>query len=203
VSNPPPDFQDFARLVLDALEAADIDYLVGGAVAVWAWAEARTTRDFDVVIDLPGERIVQFSEELRRRQMLLPPDVIIDIWMQPEGDLPLNAIHLDSGYKAELFLLRPNDAHRAVALKRRLLVDLGQPLGEVYVHSPEDLILYKLQYFALSHQTKHIRDIASVMAYLDTELDWAYIEQWVSTLNLAETWLDVCGQVDDMMKGNP
>ena len=201
MSNQSPDFQKFARLVIDALEAADVDYLVGGAVAVWAWAEARTTRDFDVVVNLTGDRIVRLSEELRQRRMLLPADVIIDILIQPEGDLPLNVIHLDSGYKAEFFLLRPNDQHRSVALNRRLIVDLGHPLGEIYVHSPEDLILYKLQYFALSQQTKHIRDIASVMAYLGDELEWAYIEQWVDLLDLAETWREVRQQVDDLMKG--
>ena len=34
-------FVAFARLVLDALEASEITYLIGGAVAVWAWGEPR------------------------------------------------------------------------------------------------------------------------------------------------------------------
>ena len=46
-------FADFMRLVLDVLEAADVEYLIGGAVAVWAWGEARTTRDFDLVVNIP------------------------------------------------------------------------------------------------------------------------------------------------------
>lgn len=37
------DFAHFVRLVLDALEATHLKYLVGGAVAVWAWGEVRTT----------------------------------------------------------------------------------------------------------------------------------------------------------------
>ena len=45
-------FEEFARLVLDALEATHLTYLIGGSVAVWAWGEPRTTRDFDVVIHL-------------------------------------------------------------------------------------------------------------------------------------------------------
>jgi hypothetical protein len=36
--------------------------------------------------------------------------------LQPDGDLPVNAIHLDSGHKAELFLLRMDDPFRAAAL---------------------------------------------------------------------------------------
>jgi hypothetical protein len=69
--------------------------------------------------------------------MLVPPDILLDLVLQPVGDLPVNAIHLDSGYKAELFLLREGDAFRSAALGRRQLVDLGPPLGEVFVHSPQ------------------------------------------------------------------
>lgn len=184
-------FTEFARQVLDTLEAANIDYLIGGAVAVWAWGEARTTQDFDVVINLPGERIVQLSQELAKRNMLVPPDVIIELLIQPEGDLPIHAIHMDTGYKAELFLLRDGDVYRATALARRRLVDLGPPLGQVYVHAPEDLILNKVHYFSLSEQTKHIRDIASIMLFVGDTLDFVYIDLWVERLDLTASWVQV------------
>ena len=70
-------FLDFARLVLDAVEAAQIEYLIGGAVALWAWGEPRTTQDFDLVIHLPGPRIRQLSQELEKRRMLVPPDILL------------------------------------------------------------------------------------------------------------------------------
>jgi hypothetical protein len=62
----------------------------------------------------------------------------------PEGDLPLNALHLHSTNKAEMFLLREGDEYRRISLSRRRLVDMGEPLGKVYVHSPEDLIINKV-----------------------------------------------------------
>lgn len=65
-------FVAFARIVVDAVEAAQLDYLIGGAVAVWAWGEPRTTQDFDLVIHLPGSRIRLLSEELEKRRMLVP-----------------------------------------------------------------------------------------------------------------------------------
>ena len=40
-------FGSFVRTVLDALEAANVSYLIGGAVALAAWGEPRTTRDLD------------------------------------------------------------------------------------------------------------------------------------------------------------
>ena len=109
-------FLDFARLVLDALDTAGIDYLIGGAVAVWAWGEPRTTQDFDLVIHLPVDRVHQLSKELEKRRMLVPADILLDLLLQSEGDLPVNAIHLDSGYKAEFFLLRQGDDFRVASL---------------------------------------------------------------------------------------
>lgn len=189
-----PTFEDFMRQVIDALVEAEIEYLVGGAVGLWAWGELRTTADFDLVIDMPVERITALSQALKRRNFLVPPDILLDNLLAP-GDLPVNAHHLDTGFKAELFLLRQGDALRASALYRRLLVDYGPPLGEVYVHSPEDLILYKLQYFSLSQQPKHIRDIASIVQTLGDELDTAYIQQWVERLGLGELWQEVWGKM--------
>jgi hypothetical protein len=188
------DFAEFMRLVLDALEAAEVEYMIGGAIAVWAWGEARTTRDFDLVVNIPFENIPKLSEELEKRDMLVPVEVILDLLTKMQGDLPLNAIHLYTGYKAELFLLRYNDPQRATALSRRRLVDLGPPLGPVYVHAPEDLILYKLHYFTLSHQPKHVRDIASMLETLGDTLDLAYLESWATRLNLMAVWREIKDQ---------
>jgi hypothetical protein len=193
-------FLGFARQVLDALEAAEITYLIGGAVAVWAWGEPRTTQDFDLVIHLPLNKVVKLSRELEARRMLVPPDILLDLLLMPEGDLPVNAIHLDSGYKAELFLLRDDDEFRAAALGRRRLIDLGPPLGNVFVHAPEDLILNKVAYYGLSQQEKHVRDIASILATLGQhELDWAYFDTWIIRLGLSDAWAEMNSEIDGML----
>ena len=190
----PITFVDFARLVLDAIEATELEYLIGGAVAVWAWGEVRTTQDFDLVIDVPGPKIMRLSQELEKRGMLVPPEIILDLLMMPEGDLPINALHLESPNKAEMFLLRHDDPYRRISLSRRRLVDLGPPLGEVYVHSPEDLIINKVYYFSLSYQTKHVRDIASIIAFCGDELEYDYITTWVTHLGVAEAWAEIQAQ---------
>jgi len=187
---------NFARLVVDALEAAGAQYMLGGALAVAAWAEARSTQDVDLVVSLPLERFQALSAELAKRDMLIPVEIILESYIENRADIPLNAIHIHSGYKAELFLLRPGDALRESAFARRALADLGEPLGTVYVHAPEDLILYKLRYFSLSQQPKHIRDIASILLALGAEVDRAYISTWVDQLGLTELWGEVQRQVD-------
>lgn len=98
---------------------------------------------------------------------------------------------MTSGYKAEMFLLKPGDALCESGLRRRRLMDLGPALGQVYVHSPEDLILNKLRFYHISQQTKHVRDIASIVLYQAEALDVAYIERWVQSLDLTDEWQEI------------
>ena len=191
-------FTAFVRLVLDALDAAGVDYLIGGAMALWAWGEPRTTADLDLVIDLPIESMAALSSELEQRAMLVPVDIMLDLLIEDRADLPINAIHMTSGYKAEMFLFKPGDALREAGLRRRQLVDLGPALGQVYVHSPEDLILNKLRYYRISQQTKHVRDIASIVLYQAEALDVAYIERWAQALDLLEQWQEIQQRVAEL-----
>lgn len=193
--DPQQEFGNFVREVLDALEETSVTYLVGGAVAVWRWGEASTTRDFDVIVDLPMEQMAGFSKALEARGMLVPVELMLDLYISP-ADLPINAIHVPTGYKLKVFLLRPEDVLRASALQRRLLVDFGPGIGEAYVHSPEDLILYKLRYYGLSGQTRHIRDVGSIVATVgDDSLEQDYLWQWIGRLELTEIWMEIRKQM--------
>jgi hypothetical protein len=183
------DITGFLKLILEALKASKVDYMIGGAIAEWAWGEPRATQDLDVVINLPIKSIGKFSKELEKRGMLVPADIILDTIAEDRADIPLNAIHMYSGLKADLYLMRDGDALRQSAFKRRVLVDYGSPIGKVFVHAPEDLIIYKLMYLGLSGQPKHARDIAAILKASKGKLDFKHIEEWVARLGLGATWV--------------
>lgn len=191
MTDQPLDITAFLKLILDALKASKVEYLIGGAIAEWAWGEPRATQDLDIVINLPVKAIGRFSKELEKRNMLVPADIILDTMMEDRADIPLNAIHMYSGLKADLYLMRDGDELRQSAFQRRLLVDYGPPIGEVYIHSPEDLILYKLMYLGLSGQPKHARDIAAILKAKKDQLDYGYIESWVVRLGLNSVWQEI------------
>jgi hypothetical protein len=191
----PLDITSFLKLILDTLSAAGVEYLIGGAIAEWAWGEPRATQDLDLVINLPIEAVGRFSKELEKRNVLVPVDIILDAIMEDRADIPLNAIHMYSGLKADLYLMRDGDALRQSAFQRRTMVDYGPPIGKVYVHSPEDLILYKLMYLGLSGQPKHARDIAAILRAKKDQLDFRYIEDWVTQLGLVSVWKELLDSV--------
>jgi len=196
MSNKVLDITGFLKLILAALKVAKVDYMIGGAIAEWAWGEPRATQDLDVVINLPIKSIRKFSKELEKRDMLVPADIILDMIAEDRADIPLNAIHMHSGLKADLYLMREGDALRRNSFRRRILIDYGPPIGKVYVHSAEDLILYKLIYLGISGQPKHARDITAILKANRDKIDFEYIQEWVMQLGLGSTWEELQGNIE-------
>ena len=189
------DIAGFLKLVIEALNAAGVEYLIGGAIAEWAWGEPRATQDLDLVVNIPIKSVNKLSKELKKRDMLMPPEIILGNILEDRADIPINAIHMHSGLKADLYPVREGDELRQSAFQRREQVDYGPPIGKVYIHSPEDLILYKLIYFGLSQQSKHSRDIAAILKSKKNELDMDYIEQWAARLGLSSLWREMLDNI--------
>ena len=196
MSNKVLDITGFLKLILEALKVSKVDYMIGGAIAEWAWGEPRATQDLDVVINLPIKSIRKFSKELEKRDMLVPADIILDTIAEDRADIPLNAIHMHSGLKADLYLMREGDALRQISFQRRVLIDYSPPIGKVYVHSAEDLILYKLIYLGISGQPKHARDITAILKANRDTIDFEYIQEWVMQLGLGSTWEELKGNIE-------
>jgi len=195
VKKKPLDLAGFLKLVIEALEAAGVEYLIGGAIAEWAWGEPRATQDLDLAVKIPIKSINKLSKELEKRDMLVPAEIIMDAVVEQRADIPINAIHMYSGLKADLYPVRDGDELRQSAFRRREQVDYGPPIGKVYIHSAEDLILYKLIYFGLSQQSKHSRDIAAIIKSKKDDLDLDYIEEWVARLGLSSLWKEMLDNV--------
>jgi hypothetical protein len=63
---------------------------------------------------------------------------------------------------------------------------LGVP---VFVASPEDTIVAKLEWSKLSAGSeRQRRDVAGILATMSDELDRGYIERWVRELDLELEW---------------
>ena len=195
MKNKPLGIAGFLKLVLEALEAARVDYLISGAIAEWALGEPRATQDLALVVNIPIKSVNRLSKELEKRDMLIPAEIILDNILEDRADIPINAIHMHSGLKADLYPVREGDELRQSAFQRREQVDYGPPIGKVYIHSPEDLILYKLIYFGLSQQSKHSRDIAAILKSKKNELDMDYIEQWAARLGLSSLWKEMLDNI--------
>ena len=59
------DFPEFVAMVTGALQATGVEYMIGGALALWAWGEPRSTMDLDLRVAIPVEAIPRLSDRFR------------------------------------------------------------------------------------------------------------------------------------------
>ena len=97
-----------------------------------------------------------------------------------------NVIDMGTGWKADHIIRKARDFSVAEFERRQRAQWLGL---SVYVASPEDVIISKLEWSRLSGGSKRqLGDVAGVVAALGGELDREYVEEWVAALGLTDEW---------------
>lgn len=90
-----------------------------------------------------------------------------------------NIIDHASGFKADFIILK-DDEYREIEFNRRVKVDFwGMP---VYLVSTEDLLLSKLIWIQDIQSAIQMDDIRNLA--VPTNVDWNYINRWMTKLNL-------------------
>jgi hypothetical protein len=78
--------------MIEALNAVGVEYLIGGAIAEWAWGEPHATQDLDLVVNIPIKSVNKLSKELEKRDMLIAAEIVLDNILEDRADIPINAI---------------------------------------------------------------------------------------------------------------
>ena len=155
---------------------AGIDYFVTGSVALGAWATFRQTNDVDIVIHIAPD---EYEARLRPA---FEPDYIVNP-LSPRGIKWLGAvISIAEAQKADMIVREP-DAWGESAFTRRVSID-DPALGPVWVSSPEDLVIAKLE-FSDNGRSERQLDDCRVIVRMRRDLDWEYLERHARNLGLA------------------
>jgi hypothetical protein len=77
--------------------------------------------------------------------MLIPAEIILDTILEDRADIPINAIHMYSGLKADLYPVREGDELRQSAFQRHHQVDYVPPL-ERCISIPQKLSFFISSY---------------------------------------------------------
>ena len=176
-----------AHTVGEALLAVGADWYVGGSVASSVHGIPRATQDADIVAALrPGHG--------KRLAELLGEAFYIDAETAERAiraRRSFNLIHLETMFKVDVFVLRP-DAYGLRAMAERLVrVVSEEPPISLPVATPEDTVAHKLYWYRLADETseKQWRDLIGVLKTLRGRID-------VPRLRLASSDLGVGDLVD-------
>ncbi len=157
--------------VVDALEACSIPYMLVGSYSSNIYGVERSTHDADFVVE-PAEGAIG---ELSRR---LLPAIRIDRQLGFETVTMTTrfvASVIDSQFKIEFFVLSNDPYDRERFRRRRRVIAAGR---EVWLPTPEDVIVTKLRWSLLGNRSKDREDARDVIAVQGDRLDWAYIHSW-------------------------
>jgi hypothetical protein len=128
--------------VTAALNKLALRYVVGGSIASSMHGIPRSTQDIDLLVELPGRAIKPLVAELEGA-FYVDEDMIADAVQRSAS---FNVVHLKTMYKVDVFVA-DRSALVGAELDRRQLFALGDPPRDVYVCSPEDIVLQKLEWF--------------------------------------------------------
>jgi len=174
---------DLLRKVAEAMEAMGISYYVVGSYGSGAWGEPRFTEDIDVVV------FVDPDDAWGLARAFPEPDYYVSIAAIRQAianHSMFNVIDTATSDKADL-IVSPRDHLSKLQLSRRRMVEF-EPGLKVYVASPEDVILGKLQFYREGGSEKHLRDIAGIVRVQADALDRGYVAEWADRLGVAEIW---------------
>lgn len=166
-----------------ALDDAKIPAMFCGSIASTYYGMPRTTQDVDLVIDLRPENIPGLLAAFPEDQYYVSEDAVRDALRRRS---PFNIIDFRTGWKAD-FIVRRARAFSIEELTRRRRVEV---LGaEVWLATPEDTILAKLEWAAMSDSERQIRDVTSILRIRAGRLDWDYLERWADELDVRDELL--------------
>jgi hypothetical protein len=166
------------------LDRLGIPYLVGGSMASSMLGEPRATVDVDLAVRLRAEQV----ESLVRA---LEPEFYVDALAVGEAvrrGSSFNAIHQRTVLKVDFFVLGSGGFDAMQEERRRPATVSEEPPRRVWVSSPEDLILRKLDWYRAGGcvSDRQWRDVLGVLKVQSRRLDLAYLRQWGERLGLSD-----------------
>lgn len=167
---------DVLQDVAERLNRLGIPYMLTGSMAMNYYAVPRMTRDVDIVISLSPDNIGKFISELESDYMIVEEAVVDAV----DSEFMFNAIHNESIVKVD-FVCRKRDEYRLLEFERRRIVN---PNGvDIFIVSPEDLVLSKLVWMKDSESEMQAKDIENLLPKITEE---EYLSEWAEKLGVKQ-----------------
>ena len=179
----------FLARIIKALEHADIPYMISGSIGSSFHGQPRATNDADIIIDPMTGQISTFIESLG-------PDYYIskEAAQQAIQDRSMfNVIDIQFGYKADLIIRKDRPYSQQEFLRRAHAKFLGL---DVYVLSPEDSILSKLEWSKGRQSETQFKDALGVLETQKDMLDFGYLKKWAKELGIEDALQSLLKEAD-------
>jgi hypothetical protein len=115
-----------------------------------------------------------------------------------ERQSTFNLIHYETAFKVDIFIQKSRAFDQMQLERRRTSIIATDPEQSVYVTSPEDTILSKLEWYRLGGEVsdRQWRDILGILKTRAGDLDLDYLRKWARDLNVTDLLDRAIGEAD-------
>ena len=165
----------------EALEAVRVPYALTGSIASSYYGRPRGSIDADLAVQMTATQADALSARLAGR-------FYVSVEGLREACLTCgmaNLIHMASGLKIDLSVLKPTEYYRQVMARMRqvTLPGGGRP---VWMVSAEDVVLMKLEWRKDTRSARQMEDVLGVIQTCRGTLDWDYLTRWADPLGVRD-----------------
>ncbi|MBN2893275.1 MAG: hypothetical protein JXL97_15495 [Bacteroidales bacterium] len=163
------------KRVTNSLESKGIEYMLSGSIALNNYSIPRMTMDIDIVIELDEDKLPNFLSIFDQNYYINEKTVRYETL----NTGMFNVIDFETGFKID-FIIRKNTEYRKHEFERRQKTKITD--FNVWIVSPEDLIISKIEWIQKLQSDKQINDLINLLAI--NNIDKKYIKTWCQKLKL-------------------
>jgi len=184
----------FLEKLIFLLETAEVPYAVCGSLSSGLHGQPRATNDADIII-APTQEQLEKLLKLLETGYYISPDAAFEAMNIRSM---FNIIDNELGWKADL-IFRQDNPYQLSKFNRRMRAKL---MGiDLWILSPEDVILSKLDWAKESGSEMQLRDVFGVIKVQWNKLDWGYLQHWAKELNIEKNLERVKEEVRKLREG--
>ena len=174
--------EEVIRRMAEALDQAQIPYMLTGSFASSYHGTPRSSNDIDFVVAPTAEQLRALRQVFRESEYYFDLEDALEALRLKRQ---FNVIDLASGWKID-FIIRKTRPFSHAEFERRFRTEVAGT--SIVFATAEDVILAKLEWAKLSDSERQIEDAAGILRVQGHSLDQEYIRHWVTDLHLETQW---------------
>lgn len=176
---------DLFQIFSSRFQEINIAFIVSGSVASIAYGEPRVTHDIDLIIELSKNDVDKLVTIFPNGEFYLPPKEVINLEINRSSRGHFNIIHIDTGFKADVYLTG-NEEFQKWAIENRRIIKVGA--SSLPIAPIEYVIIKKLEFYKEGKSQKHLLDIAAMLRESGDIINGKFLEAKLEQFGLKKEW---------------
>jgi len=170
---------EFLNNIISALAKSKIPYMVSGSFGSSFHGRPRATNDVDIVIDPAPDQLNAFVGLLKAEYYVNSDSAKESLSKRTM----FNVIDIEAGWKVDL-IIRKNRPFSVEEFDRKRKFPIEG--SDLWVVSPEDAILSKLEWSKGRQSQQQFQDALGVLVVQAGRLDIQYLQRWAEELGITD-----------------